>query len=192
MTHELMNLPYAHDALEPHMSKETLTYHHDKHHQTYVTKLNGLLGGTKFENSTLEEIVKGSEGGIFNNAAQIFNHDFFWNSLSPTATSMSADLEKKIVDTFGSVDKFKEEFLGKATTHFGAGWVWLVQDNAGALSIVATVNAECPITDGLTPLLTCDVWEHAYYIDYRNVRPDYLSHYWTLVNWNFVSANLAC
>jgi len=186
-----MDLPYAYDALEPHMSKETLVYHHDKHHQTYVTKLNGLIVGTKFENLDLVGIVKEADGGIFNNAAQIYNHDFFWNSITPNDTKMSANLETMIINTFSSVDKFKEEFITKATTHFGSGWVWLVLDGAGALKIVTTVNAQTPLGDGLLPLLTCDVWEHAYYIDYRNVRPDYLEHWWSLVNWDFVSANLA-
>lgn len=191
MKHELMKLPFEYDALEPHMSKETLTYHHDKHHQTYVNKLNELIVDTQFEDSDLAEIVKKADGGIFNNAAQVYNHDFFWNSITPNETKMSSELKKKLIETFGSVDAFKTEFLTKATTHFGAGWVWLVADASGALSIVTTVNAGCPLTDGLTPLLTCDVWEHAYYIDYRNVRPDYLTHWWTLVNWDFVSENTA-
>jgi superoxide dismutase, Fe-Mn family len=191
MKHELMKLPFEYEALEPHMSKETLTYHHDKHHQTYVNKLNELIVDTKFEDSDLVEIVKQADGGIFNNAAQVYNHDFFWNSITPNKTTMSSELEKKLIATFGSVDTFKNEFLTKATTHFGAGWVWLVADDKGALSIVTTVNAGCPLTAGLTPLLTCDVWEHAYYIDYRNVRPDYLTHWWSLVNWDFVSENTA-
>ena len=190
MKHELMKLPYAYDALEPHMSKETLVYHHDKHHQTYVNKLNDGIVGTQFEDLDLLGIIKEADGPVFNNAAQIFNHDFFWNGLTPNDTKMSAQLEKLIVDSFGSVDKFKDEFIAKATTHFGSGWVWLVLDCSGALIIVSTLNAETPITDGLVPLLTCDVWEHAYYIDYRNVRPDYLTHWWSLVNWDFVSKNL--
>ena len=191
MKHELMTLPYDYDALEPHMSKETLVFHHDKHHQTYVNKLNDLIVGTKFEDLDLVEIIKESDGGVFNNAAQIYNHDFFWNSIGPNATTMSEQLEKAIVDTFGSVDNFKNEFITKATTHFGSGWVWLVADSTGTLKIVSTLNAGTPVTDGLTPLLTADVWEHAYYIDYRNVRPDYLSHWWGLVNWDFVSSNFA-
>jgi len=190
MKHELMKLPYAMDALEPKMSSETLSFHYGKHHQTYVTKLNGLIEGTKFENSDLISIVKQSEGGVFNNAAQIYNHDFFWNSLTPNESKMSDTLEQLIIGSFGSVDSFKEKFLTTAATHFGAGWVWLVQDGSGALKIVSTVNAGCPLTDNLNPLLTCDVWEHAYYIDYRNVRPDYLSNYWSLINWDFVSKNI--
>jgi Fe-Mn family superoxide dismutase len=191
MKHELMKLPFEYDALAPHMSKETLTYHHDKHHQTYVNKLNELIVDTKFEDSDLVEIVKQADGGIFNNAAQVFNHDFFWNSITPKETKMSSELEKKLIANFGSVETFKTEFITKATTHFGAGWAWLVADANGALSIVTTVNAGCPLTAGLTPLLTCDVWEHAYYIDFRNVRPEYLTHWWSLVNWDFVSANTA-
>ena len=191
MKHVLMDLPFGYDALEPHMSKETLVYHHDKHHQTYVNKLNDAIVGTKFENLDLVGIIKESDGGVFNNAAQIYNHDFFWNSITPNETKPSSELEKLLVDTFGSIDDFKTEFITKATTHFGSGWVWLVTDGAGALKIVSTVNAGTPLTDGLTPLLTADVWEHAYYIDYRNVRPDYLSHWWSLVNWDFVSTNLA-
>ncbi len=189
MKHELMKLPFGYDDLCPHMSKETLTYHHDKHHQTYVTKLNGLIPGTKFEDMSLVDIIKEADGGIFNNAAQIYNHDFFWNSITPKDTKMTGELEKQIVSTFGSIDDFKKEFLTKATTHFGSGWVWLVLDSSNHLKIVATSNAGVPLTDGLLPLLTCDVWEHAYYIDYRNVRPDYLTNYWSLINWDFVSNN---
>lgn len=190
MKHELMKLPFAYDALEPHMSKETLTYHHDKHHQTYVNKLNELIIGTKFENLDLIGIIKESDGGIFNNAAQVYNHDFFWYGITPKDTTMSGELKKMLIGTFGSLDEFKKEFITKATTHFGAGWVWLVVDTVGRLSIVTTVNAGNPLTEGLTPLLTVDVWEHAYYIDYRNVRPDYLENWWSLINWDFVSQNL--
>ena len=190
MKHLLMDLPYSYDALEPHMSKETLVFHHDKHHQTYVNKLNDAIVGTEFEGLGLVGLIREADGPIFNNAAQIFNHDFFWNSISPDVTKMSEKLEKLVVDSFGSVDKFKDEFIAKATTHFGSGWVWLVLDCSGTLKVVSTVNAETPITDDLVPLLVCDVWEHAYYIDYRNVRPDYLTHWWSLVNWDFVSKNL--
>lgn len=190
MKHELMKLPYELDALEPYMSKETLEYHYGKHHQTYVTKLNGLIEGTKFETLTLEEIVKSSEGGVFNNSAQVFNHDFFWKGLTPGGSEIPADVEKAITDTFGSIDEFKDEFTNTAVNHFGSGWAWLVKDDAGKLQIIATPNAATPITEGLTPVLTCDVWEHAYYIDTRNARPKYLENFWSLVNWDFVSQNL--
>ncbi len=189
MKHELMELPFEYDALVPYMSKETLTYHHDKHHQTYVNKLNDLIIGTKFENSSLIEIVKKSDGGIFNNSAQVYNHDFFWNSISPKETKLSASLGDLIIKTFGSLEEFKTQFITKASTHFGAGWVWLVVDQENKLKIVSTVNAQTPITNNEIPLLTCDVWEHAYYIDYRNVRPEYLENWWKLINWNFVSSN---
>ncbi len=191
MKHVLMTLPYELDALAPLMSKETLEFHYGKHHQTYVNKLNELIAGTKFENLSLVEIIKESEGGVFNNAAQVFNHDFFWNSLSPKQTEISSEVEAALVKNFGSVENFKTEFTNKAIGHFGSGWAWLVKDNAGKLSIVSTSNAATPITEGLTPLLTCDVWEHAYYIDCRNARPAYLENFWKLVNWDFVAENLA-
>lgn len=191
MKHELMKLPYELDALEPLMSKETLEFHYGKHHQTYVTKLNGLIEGTDKESLSLEEIVKNSDGGVFNNAAQVFNHDFFWNSLTPGGSEIPLAVESLLTDTFGSVDKFKEDFANAAINHFGSGWAWLVKDSSGALSIVTTANANTPITEGLTPILTCDVWEHAYYIDTRNARPTYLANYWNLVNWDFVAKNLA-
>lgn len=191
MKHELMTLPYEKDALEPLMSKETLEFHYGKHHQTYVNKLNELIAGSKHEDSSLVDIIKDSEGGVFNNAAQVFNHDFFWNGLTPNETSISKELEDAIVANFGSVEEFKTEFTNKAVTHFGSGWAWLVKDEAGKLSIISTSNAQTPITEGLTPLLTCDVWEHAYYIDCRNARPAYLENFWKLVNWDFVAQNLA-
>ncbi|AXH15341.1 superoxide dismutase [Malaciobacter mytili] len=191
MKHVLMTLPYELDALAPLMSKETLEFHYGKHHQTYVNKLNELIAGTKFENLSLVEIIKESEGGVFNNAAQVFNHDFFWNSLSPKQTEISSEVEAALVENFGSVENFKTEFTNKAIGHFGSGWAWLVKDNAGKLSIVSTSNAATPITEELTPLLTCDVWEHAYYIDCRNARPAYLENFWKLVNWDFVAENLA-
>lgn len=191
MTHELMKLPYELDALEPLMSKETLEYHYGKHHQTYVTKLNTLIEGTKYENLPLEDIIKDANGGIFNNSAQVFNHNFFWNSLTPGGSEVPEDLAEAISNEFGSVEKFIEKFTDTAINLFGSGWVWLVKDLAGNLSIVATSNAATPITEGLKPLLTCDVWEHAYYIDTRNARPKYLENYWKLVNWNFVKENLA-
>ncbi|MFA6788939.1 MAG: Fe-Mn family superoxide dismutase [Arcobacteraceae bacterium] len=190
MKHELMTLPYAQDALEPLMSKETLEYHYGKHHQTYVNNLNNLISGTKFENSTLVEIVLGSEGGLFNNAAQVYNHDFFWQSLTPNQTAISSKVETALTQAFGSVEKFKEEFTAKAVGHFGSGWAWLVQDENKALKIITTSNAANPLTDNLKPLLVCDVWEHAYYIDVRNARPKYLENFWKLVNWDFVEQNL--
>ncbi|RXK07923.1 superoxide dismutase [Halarcobacter bivalviorum] len=191
MKHELMKLPYELDALEPHMSKETLEFHYGKHHQTYVTKLNGLIEGTKYENLSLEEIVKDSEGGVFNNAAQVFNHDFFWNGLTPNGSEIPSEVEAALSEVFGSVDGFKEEFTNAAVNNFGSGWTWLVKNTEGKLEIVSTSNAGTPITSGLTPVLTCDVWEHAYYIDTRNARPVYLENFWKLVNWNFVAQNLA-
>lgn len=191
MKHELMKLPYELDALEPQMSKETLEFHYGKHHQTYVTKLNGLIENTKYENLSLVEIVKDSEGGVFNNAAQVFNHDFFWNGLTPNGSDVPSNLKAALNDAFGSLDAFKEEFTNAAVNNFGSGWTWLVKDANGNLKIVSTSNAATPITDGLVPLLTCDVWEHAYYIDVRNARPAYLANFWALVNWDFVAENLA-
>jgi Fe-Mn family superoxide dismutase len=190
MKHELMTLPYTQDALEPLMSKETLEYHYGKHHQTYVNNLNNLITGTKFENSALVEIVLGSEGGLFNNAAQVYNHDFFWQSLTPKQSAISSKVETALTQAFGSVEKFKEEFTAKAVGHFGSGWAWLVQDENKALKIITTSNAANPLTDKLKPILVCDVWEHAYYIDVRNARPKYLENFWKLVNWDFVEQNL--
>ena len=191
MKHELMTLPYALDALEPLMSKETLEFHYGKHHQTYVNNLNNLIAGTKFENSTLVEIVLESEGGLFNNSAQVYNHDFFWKGLTPTQDEIPSKVEEVLCKTFGSVEKFKEEFTAKAIGQFGSGWAWLVQDENQDLKIVTTSNAANPLTQNLKPILVCDVWEHAYYIDVRNARPAYLENFWKLVNWNFVEENLA-
>lgn len=191
MTYTLPPLPYAMDALSPHLSKETLEYHYGKHHQTYVTNLNKLVPGTEFEGMELEEIIMKSQGGIFNNAAQIWNHTFYWHCLSPNGggepTGKVADAINKY---FGSFAAFKEQFTQAAATTFGSGWGWLVQDASGALKIISTSNAGTPMTEGLTALLTCDVWEHAYYIDYRNARPEYINHFWSLVNWDFVAQNL--
>jgi superoxide dismutase, Fe-Mn family len=190
MTFELPALPYANDALAPHISAETIEYHYGKHHQTYVTNLNNLVPGTEFEGLSLEEIVKKSSGGIFNNAAQIWNHTFYWNSLSPNGGGTpTGGLANAIERTFGSFDKFKEEFTKCAVTTFGSGWAWLVKNPNGTLELVSTSNAGCPLTAGQTPILTCDVWEHAYYIDFRNLRPKYLEAFWALVNWDFASAN---
>ena len=193
MAFELPALPYAQDALEPHISAETLSFHYGKHHNTYVVKLNGLIGGTADESKSLEEIVKSSTGPVFNNAAQIWNHTFYWNSLSPNGggepTGAIADA---INASFGSFEALKEKLNDKAVNNFGSSWTWLVQLADGSLDIVNTSNAATPLTEeGITPLITVDLWEHAYYIDYRNVRPDYLKGFWALVNWEFANANLA-
>lgn len=192
MVFELPNLPYAQDALAPHISEETLEFHYGKHHQTYVTNLNNLVAGTEFEGLTLEAIMATSSGGMFNNAAQIWNHTFYWNSLSPKGGGEPAgSLRHAINSQFGSFEAFKQEFTKCAVTTFGSGWAWLVQNADGSLALVSTSNAGCPLTEGQTPLLTCDVWEHAYYIDYRNARPKYLEAFWALVNWDFADANYA-
>ncbi|HEX2796770.1 MAG TPA: superoxide dismutase [Immundisolibacter sp.] len=190
MTHELPPLPYAIDALAPHISAETLEFHHGKHHKTYVDNLNKLIPGTEFENLSLEDIVRKSSGGIFNNAAQIWNHTFYWNCLAPKAGGKPTGALAAAIDTaFGSFDAFKEKFSQTAITTFGSGWGWLVKNAAGGVELVSTSNAGCPLTAGQTPLLTCDVWEHAYYIDYRNARPKYVESFWNLVNWDFVARN---
>ncbi|HEC85002.1 MAG TPA: superoxide dismutase [Fe] [Thioploca sp.] len=190
MEHTLPALPYELNALEPHISKETLEFHYGKHHQTYVTNLNNLIKGTEFADMSLEDIVKKSSGGIFNNAAQIWNHTFYWNCLSPNEGGQpSGALADAINSTFGSFDKFKEEFTKTAVTTFGSGWGWLVKNADGSLALVSTSNAGTPMTSGQTALLTCDVWEHAYYIDYRNARPKYVGAFWNLVNWDFVAKN---
>jgi superoxide dismutase, Fe-Mn family len=190
MEHTLPALPYEQNALEPHISKETLEFHYGKHHQTYVTNLNNLIKGTEFADMSLEDIIKKSSGGIFNNAAQIWNHTFYWNGLSPNGGGQpSGKLADAINSTFGSFDKFKEEFTKTAVTTFGSGWGWLVKNADGSLALVSTSNAGNPMTSGQTPLLTCDVWEHAYYIDYRNARPKYVEAFWNLVNWDFVAKN---
>lgn len=193
MSFELPALPYDMDALEPHISKETLEFHYGKHHQTYVTKLNGLVPGTEFEGKTLEEVVKASSGGVFNNAAQIWNHSFYWNCLSPNGGGEATGaIAEAINAAFGSFDKFKEEFTNSAINNFGSSWTWLVKNADGSVAIVNTSNAATPLTDeGATPLLTVDLWEHAYYIDYRNARPAYMDAFWKLVNWEFVNANFA-
>lgn len=192
MSIELPALPYARDALEPHISSETLDFHYGKHHQTYVDKLNGLLPGSEFEGKSLEDIVKSSSGGVFNNAAQIWNHTFYWNCLSPNgggeATGAIADA---INAAFGSFDEFKAKFTESAVNNFGSSWTWLVKNADGSVAIVNTSNAATPLTDDVTPLLTVDLWEHAYYIDYRNARPKYMEAFWALVNWDFVNANFA-
>ncbi len=193
MAFELPALPYEKDALEPHISAETLDFHYGKHHATYVTELNGLIEGTDLASKSLEEIVKSSEGGVFNNAAQIWNHTFYWHSLSPNGGGEpTGALADAINAKWGSFDDFKAAFNDKAVNNFGSSWTWLVKTADGGLDIVNTSNAATPLTDeSLTPLMTVDLWEHAYYIDYRNVRPKYLEGFWALVNWEFASANFA-
>lgn len=192
MAFELPPLPYEKNKLVPHISEETLEYHYGKHHQAYVTNLNNLVPGTEFESLSLEEIVMKSSGGIFNNAAQVWNHTFYWNSLSPNGGGeASGALAEAINAEFGSFAAFKEAFTKCAATTFGSGWAWLVKTPEGKLALVSTSNAGCPLTDGHKPLLTCDVWEHAYYIDYRNARPAYLEAFWALVNWEFAAANFS-
>lgn len=192
MAIELPPLPYAQDALEPHISKETLEFHYGKHHNTYVVKLNGLIEGTADASKSLEEIVRSSSGGIFNNAAQVWNHTFYWHCLSPNGGGEpSGALATAIASNFGSFAEFKTKFTDSAVNNFGSGWTWLVQKADGGLAIVNTSNAATPLTEaGVTPLLTVDVWEHAYYIDYRNLRPKYMEAFWALVNWDFVEGNL--
>jgi len=192
MAFTLPPLPYALDALAPHISKETLEFHYGKHHQTYVTNLNNLVAGTEFESSSLEDIIKKSSGGVFNNAAQVWNHTFYWDSLSPNGGGEpTGELLAAINAKWGSVDSFKEAFNKSGAGNFGSGWTWLVKKADGSLDIVNTSNAATPITTADKPLFTCDVWEHAYYIDYRNARPKYLENFWNLVNWDFAAANLA-
>jgi superoxide dismutase, Fe-Mn family len=192
MAFELPSLPYAKDALAPTISAETLEFHHGKHHNAYVTNLNNLIGGTEFEGKSLEDIITTSSGGIFNNAAQVWNHTFYWNCLSPNGggepTGAIADA---IAATFGDFASFKEKFSASAVGNFGSGWTWLVKNSDNSIEIVNTSNAGTPLTAGQTPLLTVDVWEHAYYVDYRNARPSYVEKFWDLVNWEFVNANLA-
>lgn len=190
MEFTLPALPYAMDALAPYISRETLEYHYGKHHQTYVTNLNNLIKGTEFENSSLEEIVKKSSGGIFNNAAQVWNHTFYWNGLKPNGGGMPAGaLAEAINQKWGSFDEFKKAFSVSCVGNFGSGWTWLVKKSDGTLDIVNTGNAATPLSGADKPLLTCDVWEHAYYIDYRNVRAKYVENFWNLVNWDFVAEN---
>lgn len=192
MEHTLPALPYAMDALQPHVSKETLEFHYGKHHQTYVTNLNNLIKGTEFENASLEDIVKKSSGGVFNNAAQIWNHTFYWNSLSPKGGGKPAGGLAAAIDAkWGSLDAFKEAFTKSAVGNFGSSWTWLVKKADGSLDIVNTSNAATPVTTADKPLMTCDLWEHAYYIDYRNRRPDYLGAFWSLVNWDFAAKNFS-
>jgi Fe-Mn family superoxide dismutase len=190
VTHVLSPLPFAKDALEPVISAETIDFHYGKHHQAYVTNLNNLIPGTEFENASLHTIVMQSDGGIFNNAAQVWNHTFYWNGLSPEGGGEPAGALAAAIDkAFGSFAAFKEAFVKSAVGNFGSGWTWLVKNEDGSLAIVNTSNAANPLRDGKKPLLTIDVWEHAYYIDYRNARPKYLEEIWNIVNWDFVAAN---
>ncbi len=192
MEHKLPELPWPKDALMPHISPETIEYHYGKHHQAYVTKLNDGIKGTEFENMSLEDIIKKSTGGLFNNAAQTYNHTFYWHCLAPNAGGApNGAIADAISKKWGSFDKFKEEFSNKAATNFGSGWTWLVKNSNGDLEIVNTDDAGCPLTAGQKPVLTLDVWEHAYYIDYRNARPKYIENFWNLVNWDFANKNLA-
>jgi Fe-Mn family superoxide dismutase len=187
MNYSLPQLPYALDALEPNISKTTLEFHYGKHHQAYVTKLNNLVPGTKFENADLETIIKEADGGIFNNGAQVWNHTFYFSSFSPQGgNAPTGPLAQAIDETFGSFGKFKEEFAHAATTLFGSGWAWLVKNTDGKLEIIKESNAGNPLRNGMTPILTCDVWEHAYYLDYQNKRPDYIQKFWNCVDWDIV------
>lgn len=188
MKHELPPLPYALDALQPHISRETLEYHYGKHHQTYINTLNDMIRGTEFENMSLEDIVRKSKGPVFNNAGQAWNHAFYWNCMSPKGGGKPAGKLAKAIDSkFGSLDEFKKQFSKAAAGTFGSGWAWLVKHPDGSIAIESTSNAGTPITTDRKPLLTCDVWEHAYYIDYRNVRGDYIAAFWNVVNWKFVA-----
>ena len=189
---ELPKLPYEMEALEPHISQKTLEFHYGKHHNAYVNNLNKLIAGTPFESKTLEEIVKTSQGGMFNNAAQVWNHTFYWNCMTPNPkkNAPTGKLMDAIVRDFGSFDAFKEKFINACVTLFGSGWAWLVADKDGKLSIMQTSNAQTPLTtEGLNPLLVCDVWEHAYYLDYQNLRANYVNEFWSLINWEFVEKN---
>ena len=191
MAFELPPLPYARDALAPHISAETIDFHYGKHHQTYVTNLNNQIKGTEFDNLDLEAIIRKAQGGMFNNAAQVWNHTFYWNCLSPGGGGEpGGKLGDAINAAFGSFTAFKEQFTNTALTTFGSGWAWLVQRQDGSLALVSTPNAATPLTGTDKALLTCDVWEHAYYIDYRNARAKYVEAFWNLVNWDFVAAQM--
>ena len=187
----LPELPYARDALEPHMSAETLDFHHGKHHKTYVDTANKLINGTEYEQMPLEEIITKSSGKLFNQTAQIWNHSFFWHCLTPEQKPPGKKITDALVREFGGIEDFKKQFSETAVGTFGSGWAWLVRKADGSLAVTSTSNAGTPLTSGDRALLTCDVWEHAYYIDYRNARPKYLEAFWSLVNWEFVEQNLA-
>ncbi|HAD49511.1 MAG: superoxide dismutase [Fe] [Idiomarina sp.] len=193
MAFELPALPYEKNALEPHISAETLEYHYGKHHATYVSKLNDAVKGTDLESKSLEDIIKSEKGGLFNNAAQVWNHTFYWNCLAPNGGGAPTGAVADAINSkWGSFEKFQEEFNASAAGNFGSGWTWLVKKADGSVEIMNTDDADTPVAhDGVTPLLTVDVWEHAYYIDYRNSRPNYLEAFWKLVNWEFVNKNFA-
>jgi len=191
MAYELPALPYDLNALEPQISKETLEYHYGKHHAGYVKNLNGLVAGTDFENSGLEAIVKKADGGIFNNGAQVWNHTFYWNCMAPDGGGEpTGALLNAIKSDFGSFEAFKEQFSKAAATLFGSGWAWLVKSPSGKLEIVQESNAGNPLRNGKEPIMTCDVWEHAYYIDKRNLRPAYIEDFWKVVDWNTIGKRL--
>jgi len=190
MVHELPALPYAKDALAPVISAETVDYHYGKHHKAYVDNLNKLIPGTPFAELSLEDIILKAQGPVFNNAAQLWNHTFYWNCMKPGGSQPEGELKAKLDAAFGSFEKFKEEFSAKAVGTFGSGWAWLVLNKDGKLALESTSNAAVPSTAGLKPLLTCDVWEHAYYIDYRNARAKYVESWWSILNWDFVAKNL--
>lgn len=188
MAFELPKLPYDYTALEPIISKTTLEFHHDKHHAAYVNNLNNLINGTEFENANIVDILIKSDGGIFNNAAQVWNHTFYFEQFARNGSSEPKGQLKDAIDTtFGSFDEFKQKFSTAAKTLFGSGWAWLVKKPNGSLDIVQTSNAANPLTEGFVPILTCDVWEHAYYLDYQNKRPDYVAGFWDVVDWEIIS-----
>ena len=190
MAVELPNLPYEKDALQPHISSETLDFHHGKHHAKYVAVLNDLTAGTPNDSKSLEDLIRSTEGKLFNQAAQVWNHTFYWNSMKPDGGGEpTGAIAEAISKSFGSFADFKEKFSIAAAGQFGSGWAWLVK-NGSDLEIVTTSDANNPLTEGKSPVLTCDVWEHAYYIDYRNARPKYVDAWWNLVNWNFANQNL--
>jgi Fe-Mn family superoxide dismutase len=192
MAFELPALPYPKSALAPVISEETIEFHYGKHHQTYINNLNKLIPGTEFEKLSLEEIIKKASGGIFNNAAQVWNHTFFWYCMTPNSSGEpTGPLAEAIKGKFGSFEEFKKKFIDAAVTQFGSGWAWLVKNPDGSLSIEQTSNAGNPMTTSKTPLLTCDVWEHAYYLDYRNRRPDFVEAFFKLINWKYVAENFA-
>ena len=190
MEHKLPKLPYDVNALEPYISAETLEFHYGKHHATYVDKLNKLVADSDFKGASLLQIIREASGAIYNNGAQVWNHSFYWNCMKPDAKSPSGEIIEAVTGEFGSFDKFKQLFIESAVNNFGSGWTWLVKDRDNTLSIVNTSNAGNPIADDQTPLLTCDVWEHAYYIDYRNARPKYIEAFWKVVNWDYVNKQL--
>jgi len=191
MTHELPKLPYALNALEPFISQRTIEFHYGKHHQAYVNNLNKLIVGTEFGEASLEEIVRKASGGIFNNGAQVWNHTFYWNCMKPQAGGEpTGTLHEAIIKNFGSFAEFKEKFSNAAATLFGSGWAWLVKKPDGILEITQESNAGNPLKSGSTPLLTCDVWEHAYYLDKQNLRPNYIADFWNLVDWDAVAKRL--